>query len=478
MSVKYPTRLQYCGDGITSIPLSRPPAAPADWSVRSETKANTSLSQKAAYASLWFFVFVMPWENAVTIPGFGTVSRAAGLLALGVGLLAIVDSGRVRVPAVQHLLMAMFVTWAGLTYFWSFEPMRTRIEVISFVQLLVMVWLIWQFAQTRKEQILLLRAFVLGSAVSASAIVFSFLTGPSTGAVGYYNRYSGFGFNPGDLALILALSLPVSLYLAVTDETLRLRVGLYGAHLVLALSGILLAASRGALIASSGMLLMIPFAYAHLSRRQKTVGFAIVAILGVAAGFAVPQTSWSRLGTIGAEVKSGTLNERTMIWQAGWAVFSQSPFGGVGVGAFAPTVQHALGMPFRAAMEGEGQGQQVVELVAHNTFISVLVEQGVIGFALFLGILLALLLAALRFPVLDRAFWLSVLITWTIGVSSLTWEARKPSWLIFGLLAAAAGVQVPLKRRVQAVASQEHSRNGWNAQRSTPDRTLTVGRYS
>jgi hypothetical protein len=27
-------------------------------------------------------------------------------------------------------------------------------------------------------------------------------------------------------------------------------------------------------------------------------------------------------------------------------------------------------------------------------------------------------------------------LTWTIGVSALTWEYRKPTWLLFGLLAA------------------------------------------
>ncbi len=446
-----------------AMPASRSSPASLQSTVRSAQgagEAKAGYLKKAAYVSLWIFVFVMPWENALTIPQFGTIGRAAGLVALVVGLLAILDSGQVRSLGGQHILMALFITWASLTYFWSFDPARTRIAAVSFVQLLVMVWLIWQFAQSHREQVVLLRAFVLGTMVSSSAVIWSFLTGPSTGAIGYYNRYSGFGFNPGDLALILALSLPMSMYLAARDEGLRYRVGIYALQLVLAISGILLAASRGALIASSGALIMVPFAYANLTRKQKTVSLAIIVILGVGAALAIPQTSWSRLGTIGAEVRSGTLNERTMIWQAGWMVFGQSPFAGVGAAAFAPAVQHALGMSFQAAGV-PFDSPSYAQLVAHNTFISVLVEQGVIGFGLFLGILLTLVLLAWGFPALDRAFWMSLLVTWAIGVSSLTWEDRKPSWLIFGLLVAAAGAKAPTKlARVPAFFIPER-RNWW-----------------
>jgi O-antigen ligase len=439
---------------------------------------NTRILQKAAYVFLWLFAFAMPWENALRIPGFGTVSRAVGLAAFGVGLMAVLDSGRLRTPTVQHILMVLFVTWVGLTYFWSFEPSRTRIAAITFLQLLAMVWLIWEFAQTWKQQILLLRAFVLGTLVSSIAIVLSFLSGPATGAGGtYYGRYTGLGFNPGDLALILALSLPISLYLAARDEGWRFRVWFYGVHLVLAISAILLAASRGALIASAGALLMLPVAFSQLTRGQKTVGVTLVALLGVGAAFTVPQSSWSRLGTIGAEVSSGTLNERTMIWQAGWVVFGQSPFRGVGAAAFAPSVEHAMGMPFHGAGSDDG-GPVNVELVAHNTFISVLVEQGVIGFALFLAILLTLVFSAWQFPVVDRVFWLSLLLTWAIGVSSLTWEDRKPSWFIFGILAAAAAAQIPSINKARRSRPTPGPRLEFGPRGPMPARGAQFGRWS
>jgi O-antigen ligase len=428
---------------------------------------------KLAFFFLWLVAFAMPWENALVVPGFGTVSRVVGVLAFVAGVLAVVDSGRIRVPAIQHRIMGMFIAWAALSYFWSFDPPRTQVEAVSFLQLLALVWLIWEFAQTRKQQLLLLRGFVLGTVVSSGSIVLAFLTGG--GDPHNYGRYTGLGFNPNDLALILALSLPVSVYLAARDEALRFRVWIYGGQCVMALGAILVSASRGPLLASVGTLLVVPFAFAQLDRGQKLAAGLLVGVLAVGAGLIVPQSSWSRISTIGKEVSTGTLNERTMIWHAGWVVFNQSPFCGVGISAFAPAVEHSLGMPFDDYTESHGGHD--VELVAHNTFISILVEQGVIGLTLFMGILFSLALCAWKFPTLDRAFWFSVLLVWTIGVSSLTWEDRKPSWFLFGLLAA-GGIRVPFWRNRRERAKDEQQQFWWREPRPVSARLPQGGRWS
>ena len=49
-----------------------------------------------AYVALWVFVFALPWERLVSHPGLYIVTRATGMLAVGLTLLAIVMSGRVR----------------------------------------------------------------------------------------------------------------------------------------------------------------------------------------------------------------------------------------------------------------------------------------------------------------------------------------------------------------------------------------------
>ena len=49
-----------------------------------------------AYAALWIFVFVLPWEGVIRIGGTAIASRATGVLAMGFTLFAVLLSGRLR----------------------------------------------------------------------------------------------------------------------------------------------------------------------------------------------------------------------------------------------------------------------------------------------------------------------------------------------------------------------------------------------
>jgi O-antigen ligase len=111
-----------------------------------------------------------------------------------------------------------------------------------------------------------------------------------------------------------------------------------------------------------------------------------------------------------------------LIWSAGLAAFREHPFLGVGSGAYAATVFKVVNVPY----------------VAHNTFISVLVELGVFGALLVLALMASLYYSAFRMRSLEARLWVTVLLTWTAGVMALAWEYRKPTWIMFGLLVAHA----------------------------------------
>jgi O-antigen ligase len=138
----------------------------------------------------------------------------------------------------------------------------------------------------------------------------------------------------------------------------------------------------------------------------------------------IPQSSWTRLATIGQEVGAGTLGGRGGIWRDGFLIFRDHPLFGIGVGAFRTGLLEMHGY----------------DASPHNLFLSIMVSQGLIGLLLFLLVLVCAIRGLAGMNSLLCRMWLVVVLTWGVGVMTLGWEGRKPTWLILGLMAAMGAV--------------------------------------
>jgi O-antigen ligase len=228
---------------------------------------------------------------------------------------------------------------------------------------------------------------------------------------------------------MVALSIPISYCLLLQSRGMMAWV--YRLQLALAGTTVILTASRGATLATVIALAIVPLTFGYLSESHKVAAVLTLALLVSTVLFFAPRTSWERLATVPDEFTSGTLNSRTLIWSAGWEIFREHPFLGIGTNAFRFKVSKVLAQPI-------GQEGLSPAPPAHNTFLSVLVEQGVLGFVVFCTLLgfLGLSVGAMPAPLLQMwGVWSAV---WVVGVSSLTWEMRKPTWFFFGLLMAQA----------------------------------------
>jgi O-antigen ligase len=185
---------------------------------------------------------------------------------------------------------------------------------------------------------------------------------------------------------------------------------------------ILLTGSRGGLIATLPGILFILWSFGRLKLLPKILVFMLLTSSLFALQSFVPQSSFDRLSTTGASISAGDLNGRGYIWKEGIEVFSEHPLSGVG------------SRGFRHAIES-GRAP-------HNTYLSVLVDLGIVGFVLFAIILAIVAYRAIHQPKWESRFWLTVLMTLATGAMVHNAEGEKIVWLFLTLVVVAANLPV------------------------------------
>lgn len=372
-----------------------------------------------AYAALWVFVFSIPWERMIVLPGLSIVSRVTGALALGLALLAVVTSGRVRRLHGFHMAALLFVITVGASLF-AIRIRELPDKFFTYIQLLLMVWMIWELAPSKQRQIGLLTAYVLGAYISAFDTFMLYRR-----SAGELARFAAGGADPNDNAMVLALGLPMAWYLGTTYRRPLLR-WVCRAYLPVAIVGIGLTGSRGGMVAGVIALLIVPLTITKLSPARLATAIVILGISGAAAVAYVPDKLVKRFASTGAEVQDLRFGGRFRLWMAGLHAFAEQPVIGYGAGTFKRAVTPWLGVNTQ---------------VAHNSFLSVLVEQGIVGFLFYSMMFIAVFLAVMDLPTLERRFALVLLATLGIAMLPLTWEHRKAAWFVLAALLGVAHAQ-------------------------------------
>lgn len=397
-----------------------------------------------AYAALWVFVFSVPAGPAFV--GIGTdvvISKITGALALSMAVLACASAGRIRRWHLFHVAALLLVIWmaAGLVFFnnkWLVIPGKFW----TFVQLLLVLWIIWELAVTRTRLLGLLGAYVLGAFVSVIDTILLYRRQADV-----LRRFAAGGIDGNDLAMLLALAIPMAWYLGMTYRQ-PLRRWVCNAYLPFGLLAIGLTGSRGGMLTTIVALLIVPLSMARLSPTRRAIAIALLCVSGAVAVTYVPETLIERLATTRAEVEGGRLGGRWKIWQAGAKAFAQRPVVGYGPSAFKRAIDPWL-----------LQRSQV----AHNSFLSVLVEQGMVGFVLFLTMFVTVASAVLKLPRQERRFGLVLLATLGTSMVPLTAEDSKAVWFV---LAALLGLSQTYLVRTGAAAWQPGTRQARAVARS------------
>lgn len=122
---------------------------------------------------------------------------------------------------------------------------------------------------------------------------------------------------------------------------------------------------------------------------------------------------------------------RYALWEAAWRMFKEKPITGVGIGVYRFLVPlYSQDLPF---IRGRS-------IWAHNTYVQILVETGLVGFIFFMGMFIAVFnnywkakftkdneLASLR------NVWLIVFLIMLLGGLTKSDHADKLTWMVMGL---------------------------------------------
>lgn len=373
--------------------------------------------RRFAFIMLWLYVFTIPWEHSTDIgTGIGSVTRIVGIAALMAGLAAVAMCGSIRRLTLFHTTVSVLYLWILSSYLWTVDADATAMAIRTFAQAMWAVWLIWEFAPGASHRRSLMFAFVSGGYVTGYLTMRDYLgtTFITRGDV----RFSPDGWNPNQLGILMALGVPMAALLICQLKSPLARAMAFS-YMFLAPLIVVLTASRDGFVTLAIAAISVPVILGHRSVRRRLVAIAILAAGAATTVMYTPANSWNRLATIGSEFMSGNLNDRLPIWQSGIRTFTASS-SNVVIGVGADGFLNAAGLGY----------------VAHNTYLSVLVNLGLVGFTLFVLLLLQLIRATLQASDLERLTFTFCLGCWIVAVGAATWEALRPTWFLFGLIAA------------------------------------------
>jgi O-antigen ligase len=374
-------------------------------------------------AALWLsfvLVFTIPWEDAINVAGLGTLTRVIGMLVGAVWLISVVLEGKFRKPHPSHMFMFLFVLWNIVSLFWSIGVKETEQQIETYIQLAFLAWILWDLYLTPKAQRMALEAYILGAYVTIGSTIFNYFTGQTIDA--YEQRYAGANVNANDLAITIALALPVAWYLIVSateQKKSNLLALINYAYVPAALFSIILTSSRTALFAVIPAIVYIVWSTNFLKPFHRTLIYATLVVILLTALPFMPQPNLQRFATTWTSISTGDLGGRGELWDTSIAVFLDHPLLGVGSGSL------------KTALLGA---------VAHNTFLSVLAELGLIGFTFFVLMLAIVGVHAAGQPKRSSMLWLTVLAIWAVGAFALTWEYRKPTWFFLSQIVISASL--------------------------------------
>jgi O-antigen ligase len=402
-------------------------------------------------ASILVILMLSVFVEIISVGGV-TISRLIAPVALLVVLVELVRGGATLRRGPQLFWAVAYSLLALASSLWSVSASHTMFGLASLAIALTYMLCFGALLESEQQLRRLLYVLALGSLVVGAWSLASFKgwsIGPSSDSLQGGRAQGGVG-DPNFFANLQLVALPLILVLAADTKTRWLRF-LLGFTALVALASILSTLSRGGLIALLLVLLLIPLVPARAffpSPRHKALVMLVIAVGLIALmsrpGFrgevvnrATTIFSTKQQDQTGSSGGSG----REEIWKAARHSISERPGLGLGYAAF-PAVSNEL------LYTTPGINLELIpkhsDIAAHSAFLGTTAELGPFGLFLFVGMILATMLALRRTAVRARvagAHFLSrvsnamilSLVGWSLSSVFISTETARPLWIVIGV---------------------------------------------
>lgn len=375
--------------------------------------------------ALGAYAFLLPFNTLLGISNdgpWGTVTKYVGIMCIVALLLNGVVEHRLVKPYRAAVWWPVFMALALATLLWAPVPLDKDYfsAVINHLGLFLLYLAACVYSPTEKDMNNLKSAILYGGVIAALYnIVSYYIQGPNAGGRATL-VYGDVNSDPNELVFSLSFSFAVGLsYFYISKRwTARVLALLFLGILAYAL---VLTGSRGGVIG----FISIALAFIYYSPRKVRLALGFIAV-SAAAVYLAPELFFDRILTAYQSGGAG----RVDIWQVGLEAFKHYWLFGAGLDSFAAVYgQFSYGLTdyYLAGPK-----------VAHNIFLQVGVEFGVVG----LAIMLAAFVKHYRYirdiavNLNDESVWLGACLIGTFAQGmflGILWN--KSFWLLWILIA-------------------------------------------
>lgn len=333
------------------------------------------LNPVLALAGMILFV---PLEGyASIIPGTFTLPRLLGFVAFACFIANyLIQQKQFKLDA-SAKMFGLFMLWIFASAGWAQEKGDALTLIFVMFQLFVFYVMCLNLLEDPKALRWIILFYIIGSTIGAFMAVQNYLSGA------YYTQMrvsSVEGMNPNIFGRMMAIGLLLSLFVLFDNAPKWMRTSVLCMMPAL-MVGLVLTEGRGAWLSFAVALTVILLRVKKTMRVYAAAGMLIV--IGIGTGIAGVQMGYfgdhleDRLDET-MEGKDPTA-QRLDIWKVGFAMIRDNPIAGVGFNNFKASFNNYLHEVQLDIFPGFNKD-------AHNIFLSIMGETGIIGLALFVGI--------------------------------------------------------------------------------------------